>query len=213
MDLSFLINKLVSPFITIKKIVKTWKSKSIVTLYILTGGINTCLCSFYMEKYKFSSAFGLSFQAILIYSFIISVIISSCSVIIIPLIIKFYSELSLEPGATHWLVESVFWSVSPLAIRQLFRFFFMIFTKAPIWTAGMAGFLSKDILINKFIAGALQSIDLFFLFHFILIIKGLKSDDFLHEKINLISVFIAIAAVLLLRALVNLLVPFPILLP
>ena len=76
----------------------------------------------------------------------------------------------------------------------------------------MAGFLSKDNLINKFIAGALQSVDVFYFFHLALIYKVLK-NDFLSKEIWMVGVFVAVGTTILFRAFISLLVPFPILFP
>ena len=198
-----------SPFLKIKKVVEVGNRGNLVLiLYVVFGGITTCLSCFYMERYGLSSAFGLSFLSIMTYSLILSIIISLFSVMIIPYIIIFFS--GLNPGFE--VTKSLFWSAFPLVIRQLFRFFFMVFFSAPIWSAGMAGFLTKDNLINKFMAGALQSVDVFYLFHFALMYKILK-NDFLSKENFMVSVFIVAGTTILFRAFISLLVPFPILFP
>lgn len=110
-------------------------------------------------------------------------------------------------GETSYSINLVAWASLPLAIRELVRAVSMLATRQLIQAPGLSGFAPASPSGElTYIAALLAFIDIFFIWHIILLIIGVKVGNSLPTLKSMVSVIITTGIVIGVVALMNFLV-------
>jgi hypothetical protein len=111
-------------------------------------------------------------------------------------LLHFGSTLLGGRGSMQSALNIVAWASLPFAVRDLLRIVFMISAGHPIVSPGLSGFVSTP----GFLAQLLTRVDIFFIWHVLLLILGFAIADSLPRGKAAAGVIVIIALVLLAQA-------------
>lgn len=107
-------------------------------------------------------------------------------------------------GGTGAAMNLVAWAGLPLAIRDLVRFGAMLTTRKLISAPGLSGFVPSGAEgLSLFLAGLLAMVDIYLIWHLVLMIVGVRAGNGLSAGKAVLGVVITLLAVISLQALLS----------